>query len=219
MILVPFIGVMEACFKQIPEMVCLSLHMDDETSGAVYRWGMSKKKRYQVSPVLVGLMGCGKSSVGRRLAKQLDIPLIDLDEYIVKKAGKTIPEIFAEQGEEAFRDMESAALREVLGKQAVVATGGGAIMREENRELLKEHPPVIWLKASPEFLANRIDGDSNRPLIAEGETVKKLQALAEVRYPLYELCADHIVPRGEMKKRKVVKSIMRFLKGWVKQAH
>ena len=175
---------------------------------------MSKKIKHQVFPILIGLMGSGKSSVGRRLAKRLDIPLIDLDDYIVTKAGRSIPEIFAEQGEEAFRDMESEALREVLGKPAVVATGGGVVMREENRELLKAHPPVIWLKASPEFLADRIDGDSNRPLIAAGETLKKLQALAEVRYPLYEACADYIVPRGEMKKRKVLQSILRFLKGW-----
>jgi shikimate kinase len=175
---------------------------------------MAKKRKYQVSPVLIGLMGCGKSSIGRRLAKRLDIPLIDLDEYIVDKAGKTIPEIFAEQGEEAFRDLESTALRDVLGQSAVIATGGGAVMREENRALLKSHPPVIWLKASPEFLAKRIDGDSNRPLIAEGETLKKLQMLAEVRYPIYEACADYIVPRGKMKKRKVLKSILKFLKRW-----
>ena len=175
---------------------------------------MGKKTMNQVSPILIGLMGCGKSSIGRRLAKRLEIPLIDLDDYIVAKAGRTIPEIFAEQGEEAFRDMESAALREVLGKPAVIATGGGAIMREENRALMKEHPPVIWLNAAPEFLADRIDGDSNRPLIAKGETLKKLQKLAEVRYPLYETCADYTVPRGEMKKRKVLKSILRFLKGW-----
>lgn len=178
---------------------------------------MSKKEMPHVAPVLVGLMGSGKSSIGRRLAKRLDIPLIDLDDYIVARAGKSIPEIFAEQGEAAFRDMETEALRDVLGSLsahgAVVATGGGVVMREENRKLLKAHPPVIWLKASPEFLAGRIEGDSNRPLIAEGETLKKLQALAEVRYPLYEACADYIVPRGEMKKRKVLKAILRFLKG------
>lgn len=175
------------------------------------------KKRYQHALILVGLMGSGKSSVGRRLAKRLGMPLIDLDDYIVAKAGKSIPEIFAGQGEEAFRDMESEALKEVLGQSAIIATGGGAILREENRALMKRHPPVIWLKASPEFLAERIDGDSNRPLIAAGETLKKLQALAEVRYPLYEEVTDYIVPRGELKKRKVVKAILRFLKRW-KQA-
>lgn len=178
---------------------------------------MAKKSKYQALPILVGLMGSGKSSIGRRLAKKLNVELIDLDDYIVEKAGRTIPEIFAEQGEEAFRDMESEALREVIGevldRPAVIATGGGAILREENRKLLKDHPPVIWLKASPKFLAGRIDGDSNRPLIAEGETRKKLKALAEVRYPLYKDCADYTLPRGKMNKRKALKTILRYLKG------
>jgi len=172
---------------------------------------MTKKKKYRVSPVLVGLMGCGKSSIGRRLAKKLDIPLIDLDDYIVSKVGMSIPDIFAEHGEEAFRNMESEALREVIGQRAVIATGGGIVMREENRELLKQHPPVIWLKASPKFLAKRIDGDINRPLIASGETRKKLEALAEVRYPLYEECSDLILQRDELQKRKVLKRILRYL--------
>ncbi|ATX82559.1 shikimate kinase [Mariprofundus ferrinatatus] len=140
--------------------------------------------------------------------------MIDLDHYIVEKAGRSIPEIFAEQGEEAFRDMESEALREVLGRHAVVATGGGAVMREKNRVLLKKHPPVIWLKASPEFLARRIDGDSNRPLIAGGGTLKKLQQLAEVRYPVYEACADFILLRSDMGKNKSTKAIIAFLKKW-----
>jgi len=107
--------------------------------------------------------------------------------------------------------MESAALREVIGQHAVIATGGGAVMREENRALLKSHTPVIWLKASPEFLAHRIDGDTNRPLIAAGETQQKLTHLAEIRYPLYEECADYVLPRDDMKKREALKSILQFL--------
>lgn len=161
-------------------------------------------------------MGCGKSSIGRKLAKQLQLPLIDLDDYIVAKAGISIPQIFADVGEEAFRDMESAALKEVLGEHAVIATGGGIIMREENRALLKQHPPVIWLKASPKFLAERIDGDRNRPLIAAGETLSKLKALAKVRYPLYQSCADFTLPRGKMSKRKALKMILRFLRTYNK---
>ncbi|MFC1536668.1 shikimate kinase [Pseudomonadota bacterium] len=175
---------------------------------------MANRNSDQISPVLIGLMGSGKSSIGRRLAKHFGTSLIDLDNYIVEKAGKSIPEIFAEQGEEGFRDLESEALNEVLGRHGVIATGGGAVLREENRKLLKEHPPVIWLKASPEFLARRIDGDSNRPLIAAGETLKKLQQLAEVRYPLYEQCADFILPRGDMKKREAIESILQFLTDW-----
>jgi len=172
---------------------------------------MTKNNVNQPSPVLVGLMGSGKSSIGRKLAKHLGIPLIDLDEYIVQKASKSIPEIFADLGEKAFRDMESAALREVIGQQAVIATGGGAVMREENRVLLKSHSPVIWLKASPEFLAKRIDGDSNRPLIATGETLQQLKHLAEIRYPLYRECADYVLPRDDMKKREALDSILQFL--------
>jgi len=175
---------------------------------------MAKESNHQVSPILIGLMGSGKSSIGRRLAKHFGISLIDLDDCIVEKAGRSIPEIFTEQGEEGFRDLESEALREVLGKPAVIATGGGAILREENRALLKRYPPVIWLKASPEFLAKRIDGDSNRPLIAAGETLKKLQQQAEIRYPLYEQCADFVLPRGDMKKREALQSILQFLDDW-----
>ncbi|MDT8375787.1 MAG: shikimate kinase [Mariprofundaceae bacterium] len=175
---------------------------------------MAKKNRDQVAPVLIGLMGSGKSSIGRELAEHFGTLLIDLDDYIVNKAGRSIPEIFAEQGEEGFRDIESEALREVIGKPAVIATGGGTVLREENRALLKLHPPVIWLKASPELLARRIDGDSNRPLIAAGETLKKLQKLAEIRYPLYEQCADFTLPRGEMSKSEALQSILLFLADW-----
>jgi len=180
-----------------------------------YDCGMNRKNTQPtaVSPILVGLMGSGKSSIGRRLAKHMALPLIDLDDYIVEQAGRTIPEIFEQDGEAAFRRMETAALREVVGQHAVIATGGGIVGCEENRLILKAHPPVIWLKASPEFLADRIDGDSNRPLIAAGDTLKKLQDLAATRYPLYEQCADFILPRGDMKKPEALKAIIQFLSG------
>jgi len=172
---------------------------------------MGKYSHIESAPVLVGLMGCGKSSIGKRLARKLGIPLIDLDDCIVDKAGMSIPEIFAERGEEGFRDLESLALKEVIGQRAVIATGGGIVMRKSNRELLRKHPPVIWLKASPKFLAKRIDGDTNRPLIAAGDTLKRLKALAEIRYPLYEECSDLILQRDELKKRKILKRILRYL--------
>lgn len=178
----------------------------------------STEKKQVISPVLVGLMGSGKSSIGRRLAKYLSVDLIDLDDYIVEKDGRSIPDIFAQDGEAFFRQLETACLREVLGRPAVIATGGGVVMCEENRKLLKAHPPVIWLKASPYFLARRINGDSNRPLIADGETLddtlKKLQELADLRYPLYIECADFTLPRGDMKKPEALNSIILFLNHW-----
>jgi len=159
-------------------------------------------------------MGSGKSSIGRRLAVQLALPLIDLDDQIVAQAGCSIPDIFKQHGEAAFRQMETDTLRTVAGKKAVIATGGGVVTSEMNRQILTAHPPVIWLKASPEFLAGRIDGDSNRPLIAAGDTLKKLQALASIRYPLYEQCADFILPRGDMTKPEALQAIVEFLLGF-----
>ncbi len=164
-----------------------------------------------VSPILVGLMGSGKSSIGRRLAVSLKLPLIDLDDYIVEQAGRSIPQIFEQDGEAVFRRMETEALHQVVGSHAVIATGGGVVMSETNRHILKQHPPVIWLKASPEFLAGRIAGDSNRPLIAAGDALEKLQELAAIRYPLYEQCADFILPRGDMKKTEALQTILDFI--------
>jgi len=159
-------------------------------------------------------MGSGKSSIGRRLAARLDLPLIDLDEYIVEKAGLSVPEIFSRFGEAEFRRMESEALAEVIHQPAIIATGGGIVMSEENRRLLKENPPVIWLKACPEFLAGRIEGDSNRPLVAAGDTLNRLKALAEARDPFYQECADLCLDRDGMKKWEAVEAIVRFLSNW-----
>jgi shikimate kinase len=163
-------------------------------------------------PVLIGLMGCGKSSIGRRLSERLKMPLIDLDEIIVDQAGMSIPDIFAQQGEEAFRDMESAALGEHIGHRVVLASGGGVVLREANRKLLKAHPPVIWLKASPEFLAKRIAGDANRPLLANQDALERLTVLAAERYPLYEACADLVIERDCMEKDETAERIVKYLK-------
>ncbi len=163
-------------------------------------------------PVLIGLMGCGKSSIGRRLSERLKMPLVDLDEIIVEQAGMSIPEIFASRGEEAFRDMESAALAEYIGQRVVLASGGGVVLRESNRHLLKDNPPVIWLKAPPKFLAKRIAGDANRPLIADQDALEKLTALACERYPLYEECADLVIDRDSEGKDEITDDIVKYLK-------
>jgi len=163
-------------------------------------------------PLLIGLMGCGKSSIGRRLAKRLVMPLIDLDELIIERAGNSIPDIFEQFGEDYFRYMESKILHEIIGKQAIIATGGGVVLREANRNLLKAHPPVIWLKAAPEFLAERITGDANRPLIANQDALQKLTALATERHPLYAACADLVIARDDMNKDDIATLIIDFLR-------
>jgi len=161
--------------------------------------------------ILIGLMGSGKSSIGRRLAAHLNLPLIDLDNTIVAKSGLSIPEIFTQQGETEFRKLETEILREAIAQHAVIATGGGVILSKENRTLLKGKAPVVWLRASPEFLAKRIEGDTNRPLIASGNTLEKLRELSDIRNPLYEECADFCLPRNEMDKQQAMEVIVRFL--------
>ncbi len=161
--------------------------------------------------VLIGLMGSGKSSIGRRLATRLELPLIDLDEYIVKETGLGIPEIFSRHGECEFRRLEHKALSKAIRRRAVIATGGGVVLSAENRVLLKQHPPVIWLKAEPEFLARRIEGDTNRPLVAAGDALEKLRELARVRHPLYAECANFILPRDQLKKDQATRMIVEHL--------
>jgi len=163
-------------------------------------------------PVLIGLMGCGKSSIGRRLSKKLKMPLVDLDDVIVEQAGMSIPEIFAKHGEEHFRDLESVALANYIGQRVVLASGGGVVMRDINRKILKSHPPVIWLKAPPEFIAARIAGDPNRPLIAGQDALQRLTELADIRYPLYKKCADLVIDREIMDKDLITEKIIKYLK-------
>ncbi len=162
-------------------------------------------------PTLIGLMGAGKTRIGRLLSRRLEAPFIDVDEWIVRHEALSIPEIFERYGERGFRERESRALRELIARPVVLATGGGIVMRAENRRLLRRHPPVIWLRASPEVLAERIDGDANRPLIATGGTLARLQELARVRTPLYEACADFVVDTGQLTPEQACQSILEFL--------
>jgi shikimate kinase len=142
--------------------------------------------------VLVGLMGTGKSTVGRRLAKELARPFADVDEQVELRAGRVIPRLFEEQGEEAFRRLEAEVLAELLDRPEplVVAAGGGAVTRAENRaRLTGGRSVVVWLQASPAFLAARTD-PTHRPLLAGGDPAGALERLLAERRPLYERVAD-----------------------------
>ena len=152
------------------------------------RAGSARNHRHVV---LVGLMGVGKSTVGRRLAKELSRPFADVDEQVELQAGMTIPTIFSDLGEETFRKAESEALAGLLRRPSplVVAAGGGAVTGAANRAVLAETDAfVVWLRASAEFLAGRTD-PTHRPLLANDPESTLARLLAE-RTPLYEEVAD-----------------------------
>jgi shikimate kinase len=140
--------------------------------------------------VLVGMMGSGKTSIGRHLAEMLEMSFCDTDEHVQQATGSTIGDLFAEVGEEAFRNHESAALVHCLERACVVATGGGVVLREENRLLLtRDGVYVAWLDASPEDLAARLAGVCDRPLLS-GDALGTLRRLDAERRALYTAVAS-----------------------------
>jgi shikimate kinase len=144
--------------------------------------------------LLIGFMGSGKSTVGRALAERVRRPFVDLDETIVAGSGKSIASIFADDGEAAFRACEHAALAALGGRpSSVVACGGGVVLSEENRALLRRSGTVVYLKVSAEEALARIGDVSGRPLLAGGGAALAPALLAS-REVLYEACADVVVP-------------------------
>lgn len=136
--------------------------------------------------VLVGLMGAGKSSVGRRLAKHLNLDFVDADEEIVKAAGCSIEDIFELYGEEAFRDVERRVIARLLENSAhVLAVGGGAFMNPEIRAGILEGCVSVWLRAELDVLVRRTARRGGRPLLKDGDPREILQGLIEERYPVY----------------------------------
>lgn len=141
--------------------------------------------------VLIGFMGCGKSSVGRRLAGLTGHRYVDTDELVAKAEGIGIPEIFATRGEERFRDAEEKALSGLVGVCGIVlSTGGGAILRPGNRELLRKIGVVAWLDADPDLLFERASRSGKRPLLQTAEPRKTFDALRESRCDIYAETAD-----------------------------
>ena len=146
---------------------------------------------------LVGLMGAGKTSVGRALAKRLHKTFYDTDQEIERATGVKIPVIFEIEGEAGFRAREAKLLAELVRRtNIVVATGGGAVLSEQNRRLLAEHGAVIYLRATAPDLWQRTHHDKNRPLLQTDDPLKKLQELFAQRDPLYREIADVIIDTG-----------------------
>lgn len=161
--------------------------------------------------VMIGMMGCGKSAVGRRLAARLGLPFVDADEEIQKVAARTISEIFAEQGEEFFRDRERRVIERLLGNGAqVLATGGGAFVNAETRERVGELGISVWLNADLPVLMRRVGRRDTRPLLRSGNPEQIMSKLLEERSPFYAE-ADLIVESRDGPHEDVVAEIINQL--------
>jgi len=162
--------------------------------------------------VLVGLMGAGKSSIGRRLAARLNMPFVDADDEIEKAANLSISEIFERHGEAAFRDGERRVIARLLGGPlGVLATGGGAFMDPQTRALIRERGLSIWLKAEIETLLKRVARRSHRPLLKQGDPRAVLEKLMVERYPVYAE-ADLAIETGDGPHDLVVDQILAILR-------
>lgn len=161
-----------------------------------------------VNLYLIGMMGAGKTSVGRELAQKLDYRFIDADDIIERVAGQTINEIFAREGESAFRHRESQVLAELSAyTYLVISTGGGIILRRENWSYL-HHGLVVWLDVPVEILISRLAEDSTRPLLKDSDPALKLQTLLDQRRSLYAQADLHITVSGEDTPEQVATRVM-----------
>lgn len=154
-----------------------------------YGHSMNESSTPPKNLVLIGFMGCGKSTIGRELHDRLGYPLVDMDQLIEEKAGKSIPEIFKDDGEAHFRDLETSTLKELCQPDAprrIISTGGGVIGREENRALLQDLGYVVWLKAPADVILQRTSKNKNRPLLQTENPMEQIESLMKVRDPLYE---------------------------------
>lgn len=169
-------------------------------------------RRQSGNIILVGMMGSGKTTVGRILAKHLGKTFIDSDEEIQKRTGVTIPHIFDVEGESGFRQRESAVVFELLHQNDIVlATGGGAVLDAGNCDMMKKNGTVVYLKSGVYDLWQRTRHDRNRPLLQTADPRAKLQELFEQRNPLYTGVADIVIHTGKQNVQILITSLQRKL--------
>lgn len=164
--------------------------------------------------VLIGYRGTGKSTVGRILAERSGRRLLDADREIEARSGRSIRSIFAESGEPAFRDWEERTLAELTAEHpgAILATGGGAVLREANRRRLRDFGYIAWLTADPAELARRLEADrpglADRPALTAAGTLDEIARVLAARAPLYAGLADVVIPTDERDPRQVAEAIL-----------
>jgi shikimate kinase len=169
-----------------------------------------------VNLYLIGMMGVGKTTLGRLLAKELGYGFLDTDDVIVKAAGKSINEIFVDEGEAEFRQLESDVLSQVCAyTKLTVATGGGIVLKRENWGYL-HHGLVVWLDAPVDILLNRLSEDETRPLLQNSDLEGKLQSLLKQRQPLYSQADLHITITAAQTPEQIVTCVLDAIPGVLK---
>ncbi len=165
--------------------------------------------------VLTGFMGTGKTEVGRELARVLGWRVIDVDDEIVKAQGMSINEIFGRFGEQAFRDMETEMIKEVSqNRNVIISTGGGAVLRQENMDILKDKGVVVCLDAAPETIFRRTSRNNERPLLKVENPLGRIRELLEARRPFYQK-ADITIDTDDKNPLRIAEEILEKM-GWKK---
>jgi shikimate kinase len=169
---------------------------------------------------LVGLPGCGKSTVGKQLARKLAFSFIDSDQVIESRLGCSIRDYFEREGEERFRDLEQQVIAELMMQVVdgtdtgghclgrIVSTGGGAVLRLANRQTLRSHSQVVYLRATAEELFRRLKHDKTRPLLQVADPLARLRELYKQRDPLYRECAHHVIETGRPSVHTLVNMVL-----------
>jgi len=162
---------------------------------------------------LVGMMGAGKTTVGRVLAQRLQMRFVDTDKLLVERTGVPIATVFEIEGEEGFRRRETCVLAEAsLGEECVIATGGGSVLAAENRELMRRRGTVVYLRARVESLWQRMRHDTTRPLLATPDPRRTLEELVAARDPLYHQAAHLVVDTGAQTASTLVNRVIAALR-------
>ena len=162
--------------------------------------------------VLVGLPGSGKTTVGRQLARRLAIPFVDSDHAIESRLGCSVREYFEREGEARFRDIESEVLNDLSRNHSgVLSSGGGSVLRAENRQLLRERGHVFYLRSTPEEVFRRLRHDQNRPLLQVSDPMARLRDLFDARDPIYKEAAHYVIETNRPSVATLVNMIIRQL--------
>ena len=172
--------------------------------------------------ILIGYMGCGKSTIGHKLAESLSVPFLDTDQWIEEREGMTISEIFAAKGEVYFRDLETECLKELVQKEQqscaegeektrkqIISVGGGLPVREENQKLLKQLGWVIYLKAAPDTIYERVKNDTTRPLLQTENPLQKIKDMLADREEKYRAAAHEVVEADGKSVQEMTEQIIK----------